>query len=462
MRLRGRRGKRTFGEAPLTIDGTYRPAPSDDEAAEHPLGLAEGGVGSSRMVGKRTGDDWTSPFSSDPLESVRIIDRRTEPEPALTPLELPEEPVAPEPEPEPEPMPEPAPVQRPDNLVSKYGGRYATFGRSASTRMKAPETRVASGEYGRETSSYDGFARRLEAQRGGSSASAAVADTGTGSFPVIGASLPIPSGDRLSPSDFDASIKWQDRFGAESAQYRAYLLGASAHRVLDLGCRTGRLALHFASWGFDIIGVDEDPEMIAAAEALAAASREEIEHTRGSIEFVQGRAGDLERMLGFESVDAVMCVGNVFPELADREDLRRVLGDLNAVMKTDGVFIASFDNYRKFKYEGRRAGTPTVIETDRGTRLYIDVYDYLPGGTHVDVTRLMGLRGPDGTWKMTSATLRHMVITHDMLTRELVDAGFDIVDTADPYDAARTSPLEAETVQIVARKRLSMRSGQYR
>src|SRR3954462_13940087 len=43
-------------------------------------------------------------------------------------------------------------------------------------------------------------------------------------------------------------------------------------RLLDLGCGTGRLAVHFARKGYDCVGVDLSGEMLARAAANAAAA----------------------------------------------------------------------------------------------------------------------------------------------------------------------------------------------
>src|SRR5205085_11803028 len=43
-------------------------------------------------------------------------------------------------------------------------------------------------------------------------------------------------------------------------------------RLLDLGCGTGRLCVHFARMGFDCVGVDLSDEMLAKARANAAAA----------------------------------------------------------------------------------------------------------------------------------------------------------------------------------------------
>jgi 2-polyprenyl-3-methyl-5-hydroxy-6-metoxy-1,4-benzoquinol methylase len=62
-------------------------------------------------------------------------------------------------------------------------------------------------------------------------------------------------------------------------------------RVLDLGCGPGFLALGFAGLGCDVVAMDPEPEMLAAARAAAAAASQPIT-------FVQGSSNELSPDLG--------------------------------------------------------------------------------------------------------------------------------------------------------------------
>lgn len=97
-----------------------------------------------------------------------------------------------------------------------------------------------------------------------------------------------------------------DRFASAIAHYRAYrlrypdrLLAQVIHqtglspgaRVLDLGCGPGFLAITFAKAGFEVLGLDPDPAMLAAARAEAA-------ETAAAVTFQEGSSYDLGPELG--------------------------------------------------------------------------------------------------------------------------------------------------------------------
>lgn len=61
------------------------------------------------------------------------------------------------------------------------------------------------------------------------------------------------------------------------------------HRVLDLGCGPGPLAVGFAPYAAEVLGVDPEPEMLRAARASGAPA---------NVRFVQGSSADLGPDLG--------------------------------------------------------------------------------------------------------------------------------------------------------------------
>jgi predicted RNA methylase len=65
----------------------------------------------------------------------------------------------------------------------------------------------------------------------------------------------------------NATTIWHDvECGAYSADLALWeeMAGEAGGPVLELGCGTGRVALHLARRGYPVVGVDLDPELVAA------------------------------------------------------------------------------------------------------------------------------------------------------------------------------------------------------
>lgn len=78
-------------------------------------------------------------------------------------------------------------------------------------------------------------------------------------------------GDRPGADDYDRKFVEAERAGAD-VHGEASLVASLARpgaSVLDAGCGTGRVAVELARRGFDVVGVDLDPGMLAGARTKA-------------------------------------------------------------------------------------------------------------------------------------------------------------------------------------------------
>ena len=144
-------------------------------------------------------------------------------------------------------------------------------------------------------------------------------------------------------------------------------------RVLDAGCGTGRVGGHLAAAGHEVVGVDLDPELIAAAEADHPGPR-----------WIVGDLAELDlpaRGIA-EPFDGIVCAGNVMTFLAP-STRQEVLRRLRAHLAPGGRAAIGFGAGRGYPFEeflddARAAGwTPDVLLSTWDLRPFEPGSDFL-------------------------------------------------------------------------------------
>ena len=108
-------------------------------------------------------------------------------------------------------------------------------------------------------------------------------------------------------------------------------------RILDAGCGTGRVGGYLAAAGHRVVGVDLDPELIAAARADHPGPTWEV--------------GDLAELdLGPARFDVVVCAGNVMTFVAPGTR-REILGRFRAHLGDGGRAVVGFGAGRGYEHD---------------------------------------------------------------------------------------------------------------
>jgi SAM-dependent methyltransferase len=115
------------------------------------------------------------------------------------------------------------------------------------------------------------------------------------------------------------------------------LSSGPSRRVLDLGCGTGEHARFLAAQGFEVVGVDRAPSMIATAREQAPAA---------GVVFVEGDLRDIDRLVEGRFGGA-LCLGNALPHLRCETDLDRFLSGLRSRLEPDAPLLMQLLNYQR-------------------------------------------------------------------------------------------------------------------
>ena len=107
------------------------------------------------------------------------------------------------------------------------------------------------------------------------------------------------------------------------------LYRAQPRRVLDIGCGTGEIALPLAARGYEMIGIDRAPGMLA--EARRKANRAQL-----SVEWIQADMRDFQID---EPCGAALCLYDSINYMLSREELRQAFEQTREALLPGGLFI---------------------------------------------------------------------------------------------------------------------------
>jgi SAM-dependent methyltransferase len=136
---------------------------------------------------------------------------------------------------------------------------------------------------------------------------------------------------------------------------------AGGRRILDAGCGTGHYCGRFAADGFEVAGIDLDPQMIEVAR--------------------KGYPTPTFRCLNLLDVgtlsppfDFVFCIGNVAPHLS-QDDFARFVGAVGRILRPGGAWVFQIVNWDYVLAEGSYPFRPRKLGSGEAVflREYRDV-----------------------------------------------------------------------------------------
>ena len=109
-------------------------------------------------------------------------------------------------------------------------------------------------------------------------------------------------------------------------------------RVVDLACGTGNLTFELARLGYDVVGIDRSPAMIAAARQKAVAPQS-TDASGAAPAFLVGDLTALSDIGSLEPFDTAVCAYDSFNYLLTTTAVLRACDQVFRILQPDSLFI---------------------------------------------------------------------------------------------------------------------------
>ncbi len=187
--------------------------------------------------------------------------------------------------------------------------------------------------------------------------------------------------------------------------------------VLDVACGTGSLATELAKLGYEVIGVDPSPEMLAQAQAKNAGLQPPVLYL----------CQPAEGLNLYGTVDVALCTLDSINHLARPAQLQKALERIALFLEPGGLFL--FDANTLYKHQKILADQVYVQETENLLCLWRN--QLRPDGCTVDIMLDFFQEMPDGSYNRTTQQLSERAYSTGELEDMLTRAGLRLLQVTD-------------------------------
>ena len=202
-------------------------------------------------------------------------------------------------------------------------------------------------------------------------------------------------------------------YGKRAAYFHQLLGRYKEHcsLVVDLGCGTGSLSVELARRGYDVIGVDNSPEMLSIAMSKSAGVEPSILYL----------CQDMARLDLYGTVDAVICALDTVNHVTDPHKLARAFGRVALFLEPDGLFL--FDVNTPYKHREVLGENVFVYQSEDA----YCVWQNHQQGPLVEMTLDIFSQEEDGRYTRQTDTITERVYPREELERMIRGAGLELL-----------------------------------
>lgn len=216
------------------------------------------------------------------------------------------------------------------------------------------------------------------------------------------------------------NVNYRDRASYFAALAQKHSGKKPGGLLLDLACGTGSLAVELAGLGYEVIGADASPDMLAVAAGKA----------QGRILLLCQPMTALDL---YGTVDYTVCALDSLNHLPDEEALGNTFAGVSLFTNPGGLFL--FDVNTAYKHREVLADNAYVYEPEGLFCCWRNAYRPADGGVDIALDFFESL--PGGGWRRSGERFSEQLFSQQQIERQLCENGMELlaVYAEDSFDA---------------------------